>query len=138
MTSPTLSQKSGHSITQGQTSVQASVRAVDLTSESSSVLGNMRPRGALRKLSTSSNVSRSSTGSQQKYVLPDHPRIHNMNSDTSAAQDIDSGLHSMYDSHSQSSVSSQQPSPTPGGAASPILNTNHPASQKYTSRIHGE
>lgn len=133
-------------------SLQGALKAVDLTSESSSVLGNLRSGGgggggALRKLSTSSSVSRSSTSSQNKYV-----------SDLSrpSTGDYDSGHHSMYDSHSQSSgSSSQQPSPatTQANNAAFIASAsglNNPTNfgmgghansaattAKYTSRIHG-
>lgn len=151
MTSPTLSHKSGSggvSVNPPQHSLQSALKAVDLTSESSSVLGNRRAGGggALRKLSTSSSVSRSSNSSQSKYVSDMHgsgggriSRPYSLD-----AADHDSGHHSMYDSHSQSSgSSSQHPSPATtnllthpgyhmGGHASPPT-----ATAKYTSRIHG-
>ena len=137
--SPTLSHKgsAGGTHVQPQQSLQSALKAVDLTSESSSVTGNLRGGGgALRKLSTSSNMSRSSINSQSKYVGDLHAhRSYSMETDH------DSGHHSMYDSHSQSSgSSSQQPSPATatllthpmGGHASPPNTT-----AKYTSRIHG-
>lgn len=144
MTSPTLSQKSSNSTAGQRESAPPAVRAVDLTSESSSVLGNMRSnsgassgmRGALRKLSTSSNVSRSSTGSAHKYIVTDHSRLAPpANQQISIeSDDIDSGMHTMYDSQSQSSASSSQ-------QHNPVHPTHSPEARKspsYTSRIHGK
>ena len=144
VTSPTLSQKSSNSTAGQRESAPPSVRAVDLTSESSSVLGNMRSnsgagnskRGALRKLSTSSNVSRSSTGSAQKYIITDHQgRLAPPTSQQISVEsdDIDSGMHTMYDSQSQSSASSSQPHNSAHSAPSPEARK----SPSYTSRIHG-
>ncbi|XP_067932600.1 rap guanine nucleotide exchange factor 2-like isoform X2 [Watersipora subatra] len=146
VTSPTLSHKAsaGTSATQvrdslpgalkPQQSLQGALKAVDLTAESSSVLGNLRRGGALRKISTSSNASRTSTSSQNSKCVGE---VHGQRQ--SLDTDHDSGRYSMYDTQSQSSgSSSHQPSPatvsllTPlGGHASPPTSTT-----KYTSRIH--